>query len=193
MCVAPFHEHHVRELRLYDVSDVCCRANLPFASPRNRCRGVRTCWSPKVRLSCNVQARARADNVNDRDSLFEYMRSTRRGAHASPSCAFREEIRSEIRWKNSLQRTYRGPLFQLKLFQATPTAATQHSRAGHAFYAALAPCGGWHADPDAAGAARALTGGPALTALRSRSLDVDRRSARHYNTTVDRTAGALVS
>ena len=49
----------------------CCRAHLPFASPRNRCRGVRTCWSPKVRLSCNVQARARADNVNDRDSLFE--------------------------------------------------------------------------------------------------------------------------
>lgn len=48
-------------------------------------------------------------------------------------------------------------------------------------------------NPDAAGAARALTGGPALTALRSRSLDVDRRSARHYNTTVDRTAGALVS
>ena len=48
----------------------CCRAHLPFASPRNRCRGVRTCWSPKVRLSCNVQARARADNVNDRDSLF---------------------------------------------------------------------------------------------------------------------------
>ena len=50
MCVAHFmYENY--DFTMCRVCRRCCRAHLPFASPRNRCRGVRTCWSPKVRLS----------------------------------------------------------------------------------------------------------------------------------------------